>query len=350
MAPSAPSRRLAAGLLLALVAAASFGLSGPFVKPLLEAGWSPGAATLVRTGGAAVLFAIPGALSLRGRWGALLGNWRTILAFGVFGVLAAQVCYYSAIEHVSVGVALLVEYLAPVFLVLFTWVRTRHHPGWFTIAGAVVALAGLVLVLNLAGSSSPSIVGIGWALVASLGACIYYVIAARRNDDLPPIALAAAGMVVATMTLLVLGLVGVFPMHATFGTVQLLGASVSWVVPALVIMGLSTVAAYLFGLAGSVRLGTRVASFVGLTEVLFAVVFAWLLLGQLPAPIQFVGGALVIVGLVLVQYQRQRAVPSPDLPLDTDRIAVVEPSPETPTPSPTTPTAAAAPTPDRARV
>jgi len=312
MATTSSRARVITGLALALTAAASFGASGPFVKPLLEAGWTPGAATLVRTGGAAVVFAIPGALALRGRWGALLRNWRSIPAFGVFGVLAAQVCYYSAIEHVSVGVALLVEYLAPVFLVLFTWARTRRHPGWFTVAGAIVALAGLVLVLNLAGSSSPSIIGIGWALVASLGACIYYVIAARQHDDLPPIALAAAGMIVATLTLLLLGLVGVFPMAATFGTVQLLGAAVSWVVPALVIMALSTVAAYLFGLAGTSRLGTRVASFVGLTEVLFAVVFAWLLLGQLPVPIQFVGGALVIAGLVLVQYQRERAVlPTP---------------------------------------
>jgi drug/metabolite transporter (DMT)-like permease len=91
----------------------------------------------------------------------------------------------------------------------------------------------------------------------------------------------------------------------------LLGASVSWVVPALVILGMSTVAAYLFGLAGTARLGTRVASFVGLTEVLFAVLFAWLLLGQLPAPIQFAGGVLVIAGVVLVQYQRERMPAAP---------------------------------------
>ncbi len=122
-------------------------------------------------------------------------------------------------------------------------------------------------------------------------------------------------MVVATVVLVILGLVGIFPMHATFGTVHLLGRSVSWVVPALVILGMSTVASYLFGLAGSSRLGTRVASFVGLTEVLFAVLFAWLLLGQLPAPIQFGGGALVIAGLVLVQYQRER-LPVPIEPLE----------------------------------
>jgi drug/metabolite transporter (DMT)-like permease len=316
MNAATPRTRFASGLAFALLAAASFSMSGPFVEPMLAAGWSAGAGTLVRVGGAAVVLAIPGALALRGRWGALWRNRGTVLAFGTFGVLAAQVCYYSAIQHVSVGVALLIEYLAPVFLVLFTWARTRRHPGWFTIVGAIVALTGLVLVLNLASASAPNAVGVIWSLLASFGACIYYVISARKLDDLPPIALAASGMIVATVVLVLLGLVGVFPMHATFGAVQLLGHSVSWVVPALVILGMSTVASYLFGLAGSSRLGTRVASFVGLTEVLFAVLFAWLLLGQLPAAIQFAGGALVIVGLVLVQYQRERlAVPVEPLEL-----------------------------------
>ena len=311
MTAQSPRPRFASGLIFALLAASSFSLSGPFVTPMLAAGWSPAAGTLIRVGGAAVILAIPGALSMRGHWVALWRNRGTIIVFGVFGVFAAQVCYYSAIQHVSVGVALLVEYLAPVFLVLFAWVRTRRHPGWFTIVGAVVALTGLVLVLNLAGASAPSAIGVIWSLLASFGACIYYVIGARKHDDLPPIALAASGMVVASVALLGCGLVGLFPLRANFGSVELLGASVSWVVPALVILGMSTVAAYLFGLAGTARLGTRVASFVGLTEVLFAVLFAWLLLGQLPAPIQFAGGVLVIAGVVLVQAQRERMSAAP---------------------------------------
>jgi drug/metabolite transporter (DMT)-like permease len=73
-----------------------------------------------------------------------------------------------------------------------------------------------------------------------------------------------------------------------------------------VILGMSTVAAYLFGLAGTARLGTRVASFVGLTEVLFAVLFAWILLGQLPAGTQLIGGALVLAGVTLVRVDELR--------------------------------------------
>jgi drug/metabolite transporter (DMT)-like permease len=316
--PTAPPRQLGSGLLLALAAAAAFGLGGPFVKPLLEAGWSPSAAVLWRAGGAALILAIPAALSLRGRWHVLRRNLGTVGLYGVFAVIAAQLCFYSAIEHMSVGVALLIEYLAPVFLVLFAWARTRRHPGRFTLAGSALALAGLVLVLDLSGESTPELVGVAWALTASLGLCVYYVIAGRIDPELPPIALTAGAMTVGAGLLLVLGVTGLVPLRATFGDVVFVGNEVPWLLPAAVILGMSTVLAYLLGIEGGSRLGTRIASFVGLTEVLFSIVAAWALLGELPAPIQFGGGALILVGVVLVRLQAE----APDLvapePLESD--------------------------------
>ncbi|KZX20995.1 EamA family transporter [Rathayibacter tanaceti] len=306
--PGSP-RRMGAGLMIALGAAAAFGLGGPFVKPLLEAGWTPAAAVLWRAGGAALILAIPAALSLRGRWHVLRRNVGTVGLYGVFAVIAAQLCFYSAIEHLSVGVALLIEYLAPVFLVLFSWARTRRHPGRFTLAGSALALGGLVLVLDLSGESTPELVGIAWALTASLGLCVYYVIAGRVDPELPPIALTAGAMVVGVVILLVLGATGITPLRATFGDVVFLGDDVPWLVPAAVILGMSTVMAYLLGIEGGRRLGTRIASFVGLTEVLFSIAAAWLLLDELPAPIQFAGGALILTGVVLVRAQRTPHTP-----------------------------------------
>ncbi|QHC71271.1 DMT family transporter [Rathayibacter sp. VKM Ac-2801] len=305
----APARRLGSGLVAALAASAAFGLGGPFVKPLLEAGWTPASAVLWRAGGAALILAIPAALSLRGRWPVLRRNLGTVALYGVFAVIAAQLCFYSAIEHMSVGVALLIEYLAPVFLVLFAWARTRRHPGRFTLAGSALALGGLVLVLDLSGESTPELVGIAWALTASLGLCVYYVIAGRVDPELPPIALTAGAMTVGAAILLALGALGVTPLRATFGEVVFVGAEVSWLLPAGVILGMSTVLAYLLGIEGGRRLGTRIASFVGLTEVLFSIAAAWLILGELPAPIQFGGGALILAGVVLVRLQREPGTP-----------------------------------------
>ncbi|MCJ1674977.1 DMT family transporter [Rathayibacter sp. VKM Ac-2929] len=318
MTPTAPPRQLGSGLLLALAAAAAFGLGGPFVKPLLEAGWSPSAAVLWRAGGAALVLAIPAALSLRGRWHVLRRNLGTVGLYGVFAVIAAQLCFYSAIEHMSVGVALLIEYLAPVFLVLFAWARTRRHPGRFTLAGSALALAGLVLVLDLSGESTPELVGVAWALTASLGLCVYYVIAGRIDPELPPIALTAGAMTVGAGLLLILGVTGLVPLRATFGDVVFVGNDVPWFLPAAVILGMSTVLAYLLGIEGGSRLGTRIASFVGLTEVLFSIVAAWALLGELPAPIQFGGGALILVGVVLVRLQAEAPSAVAPEPLESD--------------------------------
>jgi drug/metabolite transporter (DMT)-like permease len=133
-------------------------------------------------------------------------------------------------------------------------------------------------------------------------------------------------MVVASVGLGLLALTGLAPFSFTFGEVDLMGSSVPWLVPAAVILGMSTIAGYLLGIAGSARLGSRLASFVGLTEVLFAAVIAWVLLGQLPAPIQFAGGALILAGVVLVRIQAE-GVPVLERAPELEPRAVVESGP-----------------------
>ena len=70
------------------------------------------------------------------------------------------------------------------------------------------------------------------------------------------------------------------------------------------VLGLSLVSsalAYVAGIGASRRLGAKLASFVGMSEVLFAILFAWLLLGQLPSAVQFLGGAFILAGVTLVR-------------------------------------------------
>jgi drug/metabolite transporter (DMT)-like permease len=74
----------------------------------------------------------------------------------------------------------------------------------------------------------------------------------------------------------------------------------------------SAVLAYPSGIVAVRRLGSSLASFVSLTEVIFAVVFAFVLLGQRPVPIQLLGGALILAGIALVQRpSRSKAVREP---------------------------------------
>lgn len=68
----------------------------------------------------------------------------------------------------------------------------------------------------------------------------------------------------------------------------------------------SAVIAYVAGIAAARRLGARLASFTGMAEVFFAVLYAWLLLGQMPSPMEFTGGAFMLAGVILVRVDETR--------------------------------------------
>lgn len=299
----------APALAVALLSSAVFGLSGSFAKSLLDTGWTSTTAVAVRMGGAALVLLVPALLTLRGRWHQVLDNWKTILAFGFIGVAGCQFFYFNAVNRLSVGVALLLEFLAPVLMVLWIWASTRRRPGIKTIAGALAAIAGLVLVLDISGDERVDPIGVMWGLAAAVCLAIYFFITAKQNDSLPPLVLATGGMLVGAATMALLGLTGVLPTGFGTGDVVLAGWTTPWWVPLAGLVLFSTVLAYVTGIVAARMLGSRVASFVSLTEVLFAVLWAWLLLAELPRPVQLAGGALIVAGVVLVRADKRAGLP-----------------------------------------
>ncbi|MGZ4489009.1 MAG: EamA family transporter [Nocardioides sp.] len=289
------------GLGLAALSAMSFGLSGSLARGLLDAGWSPGAAVAVRVLVAAAVLAVPAAVALRGRWSLLRRNLGLVAAYGVVAVAGCQLAYFNAVQHMQVGVALLIEYTAPVAVVGWLWLRHGQRPGALTVVGAAVAAVGLVLVLDLLSGADLSTLGVVWALGAMVGAAVYFVLSAHEDDALPPIALAASGLVLGALALLLAGAAGVVPLHASTADASYAGTQVAWWLPVLGLGVVTAALAYVTGIAASRRLGSRLASFAALLEVLFALVFAWLLLGELPHAVQFLGGALILVGVVVVK-------------------------------------------------
>jgi drug/metabolite transporter (DMT)-like permease len=249
------------GWIFAAVSAASFGLSGALGRGLMDAGWS---------------------------------------AAGAIPVAGCQLAYFTAVEHVPVGVALLIEYTAPVAVVGWLWLRQGQRPTRLTVAGTVLGAVGLLLVIDLTGGTT-SMVGVVWALVAMVGAAFYFVLSSRDAEGLPGTVLATGGLVVGGLLLLLAGVAGLVPLTATAAPVAFDGFTVAWWIP-IVLLGVVTGAvAYGCGIAGSRRLGARLASFVALSEVLAALAFAGLLLGQVPAPVQLLGGVLIVAGVVTVR-------------------------------------------------
>ncbi len=298
------------GLVAAAISFISFGTSGAFVKPLLDAGWSPTAAVTARALTAGLVLLPFVLLSLRGKWSTLLHARRSVVGMGVVGVAVTQVLYFAAIQRIPVATALLIEFLAPLILVGFTWAVSRRTPAPVVLVGSVLAVGGLVLVIGPGAIQAVDPIGLAAAFGAAIGCSVYFVIAARPNEGLPPVALAGAGLLLAVPALALVGALGLLPFTATFGDLPLFGTTTAWWVPLLVVAVAGTALAYATGITASGILGSRLASFIALLEVVSASVFAWLLLGQGLSPVQLVGGVLILGGIACVRAERQQAEPA----------------------------------------
>lgn len=297
------------GITMALASAATFGSSGPMAKALIEAGWTAGAAVFVRLAGAALVLSVVAYLRLKGRgWRLRRHSLRALVLYGVIAMAGTQLAFFNAVRTLDVGVALLLEFMAPVLLLTWTSVRARRLPRPPTLVGAGLTLIGLVFVLDLTGASSLDPIGVLWGLAAACGLAGFFVLSARVDADLPPVVMAAGGTAVGAVVIAVAGLIGIVPLAFAATPTVLADVSVSWLVPAAWLVLVSTVAAYLTGIGSVRRLGSRSASFVALTEVLFAVLVAWLVLAELPGLAQLLGGVCIIAGIVMIQRNRRLEV------------------------------------------
>jgi drug/metabolite transporter (DMT)-like permease len=291
------------GFALALTSASSFGLSGSLARSLLDVGWSPAAVVATRVGGAFLILLIPCLFLLRRIGLPTSRQSLRLLAYGLVAVALAQLCFFSAVQYLSVGVALLLEYLAPVMLIGWHWARSHRRPAWPVLAGAGLSMVGLAFVLDLRGGLSLNPIGVAWGLAAAVCLSAYFLLSEENGTDAPihPLLLTTAGTGIGAGVLLAAAAAGILPLAAAPGAAILAGQAVGWWLPVLLLILVCAVFAYLSGIVAVRRLGSSLASFVSLTEVIFAVIFAFVLLGQRPGLMQLLGGVLIVAGIGVVQ-------------------------------------------------
>lgn len=309
------------GLLFALSSALFFAVSGPLAKSLMEAGWSATAAVTARMACGAIALSVFTTAVRPGWVREMRRHVRVIAVYGLIPVAGAQLCYYNAVAHLPVGVAILLEYTAPILVIAWIWATTRIRPSGLTLVGVGLAITGITLVLDVFSDTSPSashadpssIVGMIWALGAALSAAFYFMMSAKVTSGntasggtagttgLHPITLATGGLVTGTIAVALLGISGILPMEFTTNDVALAGFTVSWTVPVILLGILPTAVAYALGIAGVCRLRPSFASLMGLCEVLFTALASWLVLHESVSTTQAIGGAVVLLGLTLAR-------------------------------------------------
>ncbi|MCM1937095.1 EamA family transporter [Streptomyces sp. G3] len=289
------------GLGLALASAVAFGGSGVAAKPLIEAGLDPLHVVWLRVAGAALVM-LPLAVrhrSLPRRRPALVAG------YGLLAVAGVQACYFAAISRIPVGVALLVEYLAPALVL--GWVRfVQRRPVTRAAAlGVVLAVGGLACVVEVWSGLGFDALGLLLALGAACCQVGYFVLSDQGSDagdEAPdPLGVIAYGLLVGAAVLTFVARPWSMDWSVLGGTASMDGTSVAAALLLAWIVLIATVLAYVTGIVAVRRLSPQVAGVVACLEAVIATVLAWVLLGEhLSAP-QIVGGVVVLAGALIAQ-------------------------------------------------
>jgi drug/metabolite transporter (DMT)-like permease len=313
------------GYIAATVAAVIFGLNGVVIKLLMDGTGVGGfQVTFLRVVGAALLM---GAVLLVREPAALRVTRRQILpliAMGVFGVATLQATYAQAVYLLPVGIALLLEYTAVLFVALIAHFFFKEHVKsriWVSIAAVLIGLATVAEVWN----STLNVEGVLWALGASASLTTYFVLGERQTGARHPIAVGFWGMAVASVFW---GLFSgwwevdpaVFLSVVPFTDDPTGPSGQAWVLLAFVIV-LGTFLTFTLGLWSIKILKATRSGIVATSEVLFAFLAAWLILGETLNAIQLAGAAIVLIGVILAQSARDNRAVETDLALDTSDTA-----------------------------
>ncbi|MFI9079842.1 EamA family transporter [Streptomyces sioyaensis] len=283
-----------------MLSALAFGGSGVAAKPLISAGLEPLQVTWLRVAGAALVM-----LPIAWRHRELPRRRPALLVgFGLLAVAGVQACYFAALSRIPVGVALLIEYLAPALVL--GWVRfVQQRPVTRAAAvGVVLAVGGLACVVEVWSGLSFDAVGLALALGAACCQVGYFVLSDHGSDGddaADPLGVIAYGLLLGAVVLTPIARPWSMHWQLLGGGADMNGTRVPAVLLLAWIVLVATVAAYLTGVVSIRRLSPQVAGVVACLEAVIATVLAWFLLGEhLSAP-QLVGGLVVLTGAFIAQ-------------------------------------------------
>jgi drug/metabolite transporter (DMT)-like permease len=296
------------GYLMVMTAATLWAVNGTVSKVILSTGLSSLRLAEVRSTGAFLLIAValavarPQALRLSRR------ELPYFLLFGAGGLALVQWFYFLAIHRLQIGIALLIQYLAPVLVAL--WARyVLHEPVrrriWIAL---VLALTGLALVVEIWSGLTLDAIGVAASLGAACSYALYILLAEHRIAERDPISLVCFGFLFASILWAVIRPWWSFPGHVADEDVSLHGHLSSLHLPVWSLMAwmilLGTIVP--FGLlVGSLRYipATR-AGIVAMFEPVVGAIVAWAWLGESLGGVQLAGAIVVLVAIFLAQSAR----------------------------------------------
>ena len=229
-----------------------------------------------------------------------MADVRRMFVLGVLGVAASNYLYYLAIQRTNVATAIILQYTAPVWVLLYTVARGLQKPTLQRIAAVGLAVAGIALVIGIfgAGGFRLDTIGVTAALVAAFSFAFYNVgghsILARYDR-----------WTVLLYTLVSASLFWIF-VNPPWKIAAAHYSGSQW----LFLMGfslISVLAPFSFYFAGLQHLEPTRAIVVSCLEPVFSIVIAAFVLGEVLRPLQTLGIVLVLVAIVVVQWPDRKS-------------------------------------------
>lgn len=310
--------RPAAGYALTLGAAGFFAVNGTVSTLALQAGISAPRLTALRCTGAAVGLLVVLALVAPHRLRVSRREIPLLAVLGIVGIAMTQFLYYVAIGRLPVGIALIFEFTAPVFIALYVWLVRRERVRSRLWVALLLSLSGLVLVAEVwRGGGSLHPVGVAAGFAAALALATYYLIAERGTVTRDPVTLTCWAFVAAALFWSVAAPWWAFDtavlgrdVPASVGSLELpVWGLVVWIA----VMG--AIVPFWLSIAALRHLPPTTAGLVATAEPVLAALVAWLWVEQRLTGWQVAGGLVILLGILLAQTARAKPAPTPQAEL-----------------------------------
>lgn len=301
-----PNPRL--GYALVILGAVAFGINGAVSRVAMRSGLTPESFTTMRITGATIVFALAALIwrrsALRPPKGAAL---LLVAALGLVGVVSLQLTYNIAINRLPLGIALLIEYLAPVLVVL--WVRfvrgeRVRNRMW---AAIVLSVVGIATVGQVWQGLDFDTLGMVMALLAAVSFASYFLIGEHNVGFDDPLRVVLWAFVFGTVVMNAIS--PIWHVSGLNVDANLLGTLDAHAVPLLLVVGwvvvLGTVTPFFLQLVALQHIPATIVTVIATLEPVIAVVLGWVWFKESLTAIQVVGGILVLCGIGLAQSARR---------------------------------------------
>lgn len=301
-------RRPAVGYAMMITAALLFALNGTVSKVVLQSGISPLELTQVRATGAFLAFALVLGVTRRKSLRLSRRELPYLVVFGIAGVALVQWLYFVSISRLPIGIALLIEYIAPILIALWAWAvfkETIRRRIWVALALAIVGLA--VVVEAWSGIALDGL-GVAASLAAAVAYAVYVLMAEHAVRWRDPASLTAYGFLFAGLFWAVVQPLWQFPVGRLDDSVSLLGHLERFSLPVwvllLYVVVAGTMITFLLVAAALRHISATRVGIVAMLEPVAASAVAFLWLGESFGAAQLVGGGIVLTAILLAQTAR----------------------------------------------